>query len=796
MMKSRRRVIREQGATADDEADQPFVLEQYAGMSLREWVSQNKVRAEIKRRFKLFLQSPSRDDAEQAHQKAIDRMCSENLQSLEISYTSLSIFAPTLAIWLADVPKIMLEIFNEGSKEVVNEYYPDYNTIHDEIYVRITNLPVLDKLRDLRQMHLNVLVRLGGVVVRRSGVNPQMKIVRFRCRCGNNTQPFVIHNNEMPHVGICPECQNNGPYEIINEQTVYRNYQRLSLQESPGTVPPGRVPRQKEVILLADLIDSARPGEEIEVTGIYVNTFSAVTNVRNGFPVFNTSIEANYVMRKSDPSAGRNITEENRRQFEELKRDPRIIRRVIRSIAPSIYGNEHVKLGVALAMFGGSEKNVNQKHRIRGDINVLVLGDPGTAKSQVLKYVEKTAPRCVYTTGKGASAVGLTAAVHKDPLTGEWVLEGGALVLADRGVCCIDEFDKMTDQDRTSIHEAMEQQSISISKAGIVTSLQARCAVIAAANPIGGRYDPSKTFSENVQLTDPILTRFDVLCVLRDEVDPVADERLATFVVQSHFRSHPKRIADEKIRQEALLNAAAESGSGSGTGGAPVGNTTEDSTFAAPAADGDDAILPIPQDLLRKYILYARDLKPTLTNIDQGKVVRLYTDLRKESEISNGVPVAVRHIESIMRISEAVCRMRLGTVVSDSDLNTAMKVMLESFITAQKHATQRPLRRQFARYLQIDDNYNTLLLVMLKELRVLVQEQAVEESLSSNSEASADEIKVKLSKLVERARRHGITDLSSFLDNSASLRKQGYIYDRTNEVLIYKHGSFLDATLA
>jgi DNA replication licensing factor MCM2 len=652
---------------------------------------------------------------------------------------------------------------------------------------------VLDKLRDLRQMHLNVLVRLGGVVVRRSGVNPQMKIVRYKCKCGNNTPPYVIHDNEMPHVGICQECQKVGPYDIINEQTVYRNYQRLSLQESPGTVPPGRVPRQKEVILLADLVDSARPGEEIEVTGIYVNTFSSVTNVRSGFPVFNTSIEANYVMRKSDPSAGRNITEENRRQFEELKRDPRIIRRVIRSIAPSIYGNEHVKLGVALAMFGGSEKNVNQKHRIRGDINVLVLGDPGTAKSQVLKYVEKTAPRCVYTTGKGASAVGLTAAVHKDPLTGEWVLEGGALVLADRGVCCIDEFDKMTDQDRTSIHEAMEQQSISISKAGIVTSLQARCAVIAAANPIGGRYDPSKTFSENVQLTDPILTRFDVLCVLRDEVDPVADERLATFVVQSHFRSHPKRLADEKAKQEAL---SAESASGSGTGGALMASTTEDTTFAAPATDGDDAILPIPQDLLRKYILYARDLKPTLTNIDQGKVVRLYTDLRKESEISNGVPVAVRHIESIMRISEAVCRMRLGTVVSDSDLNTAMKVMLESFITAQKHATQRPLRRQFARYLQIDDNYNTLLLVMLKELRVLVQEAAVEESLSSNPEANADEIKVKLSRLVDRARRHGITDLSSFLDNSASLRKQGYYFDRVNEVLIYKHGSFFDISIS
>lgn len=295
---------------------------------------------------------------------------------------------------------------------------------------------------------------------------------------------------------------------------------------------------------------------------------------------------------------------------------------------------------------------------------------------QVLKYTEKTASRCVYTTGKGASAVGLTAAVHKDPLTGEWVLEGGALVLADRGVCCIDEFDKMTDQDRTSIHEAMEQQvssgergpveawlwspgdrqagtassgrlaatarhsrpgfrhyprvlshtreliirpsfclmfcvqSISISKAGIVTSLQARCAVIAAANPIGGRYDASKTFAENVQLTDPILTRFDVLCVLRDEVDAVADERLATFVVQSHVRSHPVEREKAKV--------AAEKAVADGGGSQPV--ETTDKEFAPLDGDTgfDDDVTPIPQALLKKYIIYARDLKPAVSSLGAG----------------------------------------------------------------------------------------------------------------------------------------------------------------------------------
>ena len=198
-------------------------------------------------------------------------------------------------------------------------------------------------------------------------------------------------------------------------------------------------------------------------------------------------------------------------------------------------------------MFGGEPKDINGKHRIRGDINVLLLGDPGTAKSQFLKYVEQVFDRCVYTTGKGASAVGLTAGVHKDPITREWTLEGGALVLADKGICLIDEFDKMNDQDRTSIHEAMEQQSISISKAGIVTSLQARCSVIAAANPIKGNYNNALNFTDNVDLTEPILSRFDILTVIKDEVQEEEDDALATFVINSHMKNHPEIARDLRV---------------------------------------------------------------------------------------------------------------------------------------------------------------------------------------------------------------------------------------------------------
>ena len=277
-----------------------------------------------------------------------------------------------------------------------------------------------------------------------------------------------------------------------------------------------------------------------EVTGVYRNNFDASLNSKNGFPVFSTIIEANHVNKKEDLFAAFGLTEEDEKEMRNLARDPRIRKRIIKSIAPSIYGHEDIKTAIALSLFGGVPKDINHKHRIRGDINVLLLGDPGTAKSQFLKYVEKTAHRSVFATGQGASAVGLTASVRKDPITREWTLEGGALVLADKGTCLIDEFDKMNDADRTSIHEAMEQQSISISKAGIVTSLQARCAIVAAANPTRGRYNPTIPFQQNVELTEPILSRFDVLCVVKDNVDPVMDELLARFVVGSHLRSHPK----------------------------------------------------------------------------------------------------------------------------------------------------------------------------------------------------------------------------------------------------------------
>lgn len=463
-----------------------------------------------------------------------------------MSFLHLASSRPILAYFLANSPQPMLALFDEVALEAILLYYPSYETIHSEIHVRITELPTSLSLRDLRQNNLNCLVRVSGVVTRRTGVFPQLKYVKFDCgKCGAVLGPFFQDTTKELKISFCSACEARGPFTVNSEQTVYRNYQKMTLQESPGSVPAGRLPRHREVVLLWDLIDVAKPGEEVEVTGIYRNNFDASLNTKNGFPVFSTVLEANHIAKKEDQFAAMRLTEEDERMIRTMAKDERIAKRIVKSIAPSIYGHDDIKTAIALSLFGGCSKDINRKHRIRGDINVLLLGDPGTAKSQFLKYVEKTANRAVFTTGQGASAVGLTASVRKDAVTREWTLEGGALVLADKGHCLIDEFDKMNDADRTSIHEAMEQQSISISKAGIVTSLQARCAIIAAANPIRGRYNPTIPFQQNVELTEPILSRFDVLCVVKDAVDPVQDEMLAQFVVGSHLRSHPEFEADK-----------------------------------------------------------------------------------------------------------------------------------------------------------------------------------------------------------------------------------------------------------
>merc|ERR1711936_1249042 len=339
---------------------------------------------------------------------------------------------------------------------------------------------------------------------------------------------------------------------------------------------------------------------------------------------------------------------------------------------------------------------------------------------------------------------GLTAYVKKSQLTKEWTLEAGALVLADKGVCLIDEFDKMNDSDRTSIHEAMEQQTISISKAGIVTQLQARCAVMAAANPIGGRYDSSMTFSENVDLTEPILSRFDILCVVKDTVDPVADEHLARFVVASHMVSHPRSDQSDTDNMKK----------------------TEETLAATSNLAG---VEKIPQELLRKYILYAREkIHPKLHQMDQEKVAKMYADLRRESMQTGSIPITVRHIESMIRIAEAHAMMHFREFVSEDDVNMAMRVMLESFIDTQKYSVMKNMKR----------NFNELLLFIL---RGLANETAT--YMRNRYGTDQEVIEVPEKDLMEKAKQISIQNLQPFFA-SEMFKANNFNYDSGRKLII------------
>lgn len=706
-----------------EEDEEPFQLDMPHG-PVREWIVMNRPRREIARLFQAFLRTYTDQRGNSVYKERIQTMCMAQRMSLEVSYDHLRQVPDleTVTVWLTDHPAEIIKIFDEVALQETLLSFPNYRSIHPEIRVRITDL-LEESIREIRQIHLNGLIRVRGVVTRRSGVYPQLKAVKYDCvKCGAVMGPFAQTSSREVKVASCSECQSKGPFNINQEQTVYQSYQRITLQESPGSVPPGRLPRQKEVVLLNDLIDSARPGDEVDVTGIYTNNFDLALNRRNSFPVFATVIEANNISRYSDKLASFALTSEDEKEILELSKRRNLTECIVASIAPSIYGHEDIKLGIALSMFGGVSKEV-EGMKIRGDINMLLLGDPGTAKSQFLKYVEKTSHRAVFTTGQGASAVGLTASVRIDPVTREWTLEGGALVLADRGVCLIDEFDKMNDADRTSIHEAMEQQSISIAKAGIVTTLQARCAVIAAANPLKGRYDPSLSFSENVDLTDPILSRFDLLCVVRDTIDPVSDERLASFVVDSHQNSHP----------DAASNA----------------NAVHDSV--------------IPQTLLKKYFVYARERVTPRINEYSEKVVSLYKALREASPTETGMPINVRFLQGLIRLAEAHARMHLRDYVLDEDWDASVRLGLSSYIAAQKTAVTRPLLRKFAKFITQGRDNDSLLLHLLQ---TLVKENIYMHQ-TKTGRPDLESVNVDLAEFEARAREYRIHNLDTFYRGSA-----------------------------
>lgn len=627
---------------------------------LQKHIGTLEVQEKIKREIIRFLKGNNKKYIEAIHQ-----MASMNKQSIYVDYFDLDAFSPVLALSSISLPIKILPLFNEALQSVVRGIFPKYSFIQPTLIFRLVNIPAYDEIRSLRNAHLNSLVKVHGIITKRTRIYPIVSLVKYTCqKCKAVSGPFLIETEVAAKPGRCLECQSAGSLMVNQAETLYRDYQKLTVQEVPGSVPPGRLPRSKEVILQYDLIDCVRPGDKIELTGVYKNTFSSAVN-RTGAPTFYTCIEAVSLVKKEDEASVISITPEDETEIKKLSKMEDISNIIIKSIAPSIHGHYHAKRAIAMAVFGGVPKHSQNNHKVRGDINVLLLGDPGMAKSQLLKYVQGISHRAVFATGQGASAVGLTAMVRKDPITREWTLEGGALVLADKGVCLIDEFDKMKDTDRVSIHEAMEQQSISISKAGIVTSLQARCAVIAAANPVRGKYNPGYTFQQNVNLSDPIISRFDVICVIQDEGNRERDKKLAEFIVDSHRRS---ALCESNKKKETEIQAQKEK--------------------------------YIPQKLLRKYIAYARErVSPKIEGFDSERISSLYASLRKESASARGIPITVRHVESMIRIAEASARMHLREVVMQQDIDFAVEIVLDSFCSTQKTAVRNQLQWKFKKYL-------------------------------------------------------------------------------------------------
>jgi len=567
------------------------------------------------------------------YRRRISQMVINGTTSIIVDLEDLLIAERALAENIIEKPDEYLDYANNAAFMQLQIEDPEYaRKIKDVgVKVRLSELPILTHIRILGSEYIGKMVMLEGIVIRATTVMPLVTHAVFKCKRCEATVTILQTGSFLSSPLRCsnPQCGRTGPFDFVQEESKFIDSQEIRIQEYPEDLPPGQTPRSLDIRLVGkDIINIARPGDRIKVVGVVRAEASSYPRAGK-LRAFTLSIEANFLDMMSKEPGALLISPEEEEEIIKLSKDPWIHRKIISSIAPSIYGYEHIKEAIMCLLFGGVPKSLPDIN-IRGEMNVLLIGDPGTAKSQLLRYVQRIAPRGLYTSGRGTTAAGLTAAVLPTG-TGGMSLEAGALVLADKGVACIDEIDKMRPEDRVAIHEAMEQHTISVAKGGIVATLNARAAVLAAANPALGRYEPYRTVAENISLPVTILSRFDLIFVLRDIPEKDYDARMSEHILHLHMKG---------------------------------------------AAPSEPPVLP---DILRKYISFSRGIRPVLTSEALERLKEFYLTMRTASE-TEGTPIAItaRQLESLVRIAEARARVALRKEILAEDAEASIAIVKRS----------------------------------------------------------------------------------------------------------------------
>ncbi|KAI1730732.1 MCM2/3/5 family domain-containing protein [Ditylenchus destructor] len=595
---------------------------------------------------------------------------------LDIGYDDLKMFDEDAANKIKRYPATFLPALEAAAKRVADEIThprPAGQEEMEDIQVRLLLSEQAISIRKIKGSDVSQLVKVSGIIVAASQVRSRATRVSLQCRTCKHTINDVEIKPGLEGFQLPRKCGSNqagqlqrcplDPYHVVPDKSKCVDFQVLKLQETPEDVPHSEMPRHLQLYVDRYLTDKVVPGNRVTITGVF--SIKKVFNKQGGKEPAKTmsGIRTPYLrvigIQIQTAGVGRadhlQFMPEDERQFRELAKNPNVYEIIAKSIAPSIYGSEDIKKAIACLLFGGSRKRLPDGLTRRGDINVLLLGDPGTAKSQLLKFVEKVAPIAVYTSGKGSSAAGLTASVIRDPQSKSFIMEGGAMVLADGGVVCIDEFDKMREDDRVAIHEAMEQQTISIAKAGITTTLNSRCSVLAAANSVFGRWDDTRG-DENIDFMPTILSRFDTIFVVKDVHDATRDAQLAKHVIAVHSKA----------------------------GNMPL------SQLSTPHPNSEETTGELTLEFLKKMIAFARlNCAPRLSERASEKLINNYVQMRnpgdnKSRKHQSSISITVRQLEAVVRLSECLAKMELLPFAEERHVEEAMRLFNVSTIASAK----------------------------------------------------------------------------------------------------------------